>query len=544
MGLGSGIEGIAGHFILCWGWRRAGYAFLAGALSALAMAPANLFAILFVTIPVLVWLIDSTAADPARSGIRKTWQAFKTGWCFGFGYFLAGLWWIGSAFLVEADQFAWMLPFAVLLLPAGLAIFHGFGVVLARLLWTQDWRRLLVLGASLGLAEYLRGTVATGFPWNLIGYAALTNPLLMQKASVVGVYGVTVLCVPVFGLASLIIARPPGTRASVIAPFIAGLALIGADVGFGWHRLAANPQSAVDGVRMRIVQPNIDQAEKWAADVEERNFGLLIDLSRRDDPKTGAGLAGTTFLVWPESTFPFVLTERADALSALGELLPPGTTLIAGAVRTGPPTPGQIREHAFNSVYSINDRGEITGAADKVHLVPFGEYLPMQELAEAFGVEQLTHLRGGFTAGQRRVTLDGGQAGRFLPLICYEIIFSGQIMPDGERPAWLLNLTNDAWFGSTPGPYQHWHQAVVRGVEEGLPVVRAANSGISSVSDANGRIVAMAGLGERTAFDAELPRAVSATIFSRMGNSLYWAITCMFLATALFHRQSRLQSRH
>ncbi|MGI9400093.1 MAG: apolipoprotein N-acyltransferase [Rhizobiaceae bacterium] len=537
MGIGAISERCVGHLILSWGWRRNAYAFLAGCFSALAMPPFDFFVILFVTIPVFVWLMDATASDPGDSITGKAWQAFKTGWWFGFGYFLAGLWWIGSAFLVEADQFAWMLPFAVLLLPAGLAVFYGLGAILARFLWTQDWRRLLILGASIGIAEFLRGTILTGFPWNTIGYAALTTPVLMQKASIFGIYGVTVLCITVFALPALIIGRPPGSRAGAVLPFTAGLLLIAADAGYGWYRLSKHPQEMVDDVRIRIVQPAINQAEKWVAEVEERNFNLLLDMSRGKNQETPSGLSGITHLIWPESTFPFILTERADALAALGELLPSDTMLIAGAIRTEPPAPGQTRQRVFNSVYTINDQGEISGAADKVHLVPFGEFLPFQEVAESMGIQQLTHLQGGFEAGRSRIQLDGGTAGTFLPLICYEIIFPSQIREEGQQPQWLLNVTNDAWFGITPGPYQHWRQAVVRGVEEGLPVVRAANNGISSVSDAYGRILVTAPLGKQTVIDSPLPVGSAHTLYSRTGNLLFLIIAGVFIATRPFNRR-------
>ncbi|HSO46383.1 MAG TPA: apolipoprotein N-acyltransferase, partial [Rhizobiaceae bacterium] len=242
---------------------------------------------------------------------------------------------------------------------------------------------------------------------------------------------------------------------------------------------------------------------------------------------------GTSLLVWPETAFPFLLTERRDALSSLSAMIPDGTILVAGAVRVEQPAAGQRGEMAFNSVYTIDTAGEITGAGDKVHLVPFGEYLPLQELAESIGLEQLTRMRGGFEAGSGRTLLDGGSAGRFLPLICYEIIFPGAILDGQERPAFILNLTNDAWFGMTPGPYQHWRQAVLRGVEEGLPVVRSANTGISSVSDPAGRIIASIPLGIRGVADAALPLQLPQTIFARYGNGLFLALLAVFVIVSL-----------
>lgn len=527
------IDRLAGGFILSFGWRRALAAFVAGAVSALAMPPFDFFFVLFLTFPVLVWLMDATASDPAR-GVGRFWQAFKTGWCFGFGYFLAGLWWIGNAFLIEADQFAWMLPFAVMLLPAALAVFYGVAMMIARLFWRNDWRRLLALGGAIALAEYLRGAILTGFPWNAIGYGAMTNPLAMQKASVFGLYGVCALAVPVFSVGALAASPRHGSRGGIALPLLAALAIVCADFGFGYWHLRSAPLETVENVRVRLVQPAIDQSEKWTPDVQDRNFGLLLDLSRGSGGD--GGLADISLLVWPESAFPFILTQRSDALAALGELLPASTMLVAGAIRL---EPGQETGRPFNSVYTINAQGVVSGASDKLHLVPFGEYLPFQETAESFGLMQLTHLRGGFQAGQKRRLLDAGRAGRFLALICYEIIFPGQITQDGERPDWLLNLTNDAWFGLTPGPYQHWRQAVVRGVEEGLPVVRVANSGISSVTDSHGRIVARIDLGKRGIADTALPVAGMPTVYSRYRNLPFLAILALFGVILILPRRSR-----
>ncbi len=525
------MERLAGYFILAWGWKRRLLAFLAGALSALAMPPFDAFPVLFLTFPVFVWLLDATAADPSPTLFARLRKWFATGWWFGFGYFLAGMWWIGAALLVEADRFAIFLPLAVLGLPAVLALFWGLGALLAGLLWKEGWRRVLALAFGLGVAEYLRGIILTGFPWNSIGYAAMTTPLTMQKAAVFGLYGVTALSVAVFAAPAILAPRIPQNRLSAMAGI---LLLAVADIGFGAWRLAHFPAQMVAGVSVRLVQPAIDQSEKWSPGIEDRNFRQLLDLSTRATSPEKPGLSGTTLLVWPETAFPFILTERPDALSALGAMIPPGTVLAAGAVRIEPPTPGRKRELAFNSVYVIDDTGAIAAAADKRHLVPFGEYLPFRELAESLGLEQLVRMPGGFEAGTSAVLLDAGKAGKFLPLICYEAIFPREAFQSAARPDFVVNVTNDAWFGMTPGPYQHWRQAVVRGVEEGLPVVRAANDGISSVSGPLGRVVEKVPLGVRGVIDSELPAAIPPTLFSRLGNTLFAVILAVFFVISVW----------
>ena len=530
------MERLAGYFILSWGWKRRLLALLAGALSALAMPPFDLFPVLFVTFPVFVWLLDATAADPSPTLIGRIAKWFATGWWFGFGYFLAGMWWIGAALLVEADRFAIFLPLAVLGLPAALALFWGLGALLAGALWREGWRRVLALAFGLGVAEYLRGTILTGFPWNSIGYASMTMPLTMQKAAVLGLYGATALSVAVFAAPAILAPRIPQNRLGAMAAI---LLLVVADVAFGAWRLARFPTHMVAGVSLRLVQPAIEQGEKWSPGAQDRSFRQLLDLSTRATSPDKPGLSGTTVLIWPETAFPFVLTERPDALSALGAMIPPGTVLVAGAVRVEPPAPGRKRELAFNSVYVIDDGGAIAAAADKRHLVPFGEYLPFRELAERLGLEQVVSTPGGFEAGTGPVLLDAGAAGSFLPLICYEAIFPREAFAGAPRPDFVVNLTNDAWFGMTPGPYQHWRQAVVRGVEEGLPMVRAANDGISSVSDPLGRVVEKAALGVRGVIDSELPAAVPATIFSRLGELPFLAILAVFFAISVWPGKRR-----
>ena len=544
MRLAAGVDRIAGEFILLWGWRRALAALIAGALSALAMPPIYAFPILFLTFPVLVWLMDATAADPPSGFFGRFSAGFVTGFAFGFGYFFAGLWWVGAALLVEADQYAWMLPFALTLLPALLAAFWGGVTGVAVLVWREGWPRILLLAGMLSLGEYLRGTLFTGFPWNTIGYAAMPTPLAMQSSALIGLYGVTVLSLPVFGVLAL---RPlPVRRTRVPAMFaMAAATLVLFHMGYGAWRLSVVPGGLREGVLLRIVQPDIDQAEKWSPDMEARHFTTLLRLSSPGLANPPPGSEPVTHIIWPESAFPFVLTERPDALTALGEMIPDGAMLIAGALRVEPPATGTgaagRRERVFNSVLAIDDSGEIVGAADKVHLVPFGEYLPLQEWAEAIGIRQLTHLRGGFEPGVGAKLLAAAAAGRFLPLVCYEIIFPGAAATGAERPDFIVNVTNDAWYGMTPGPYQHWHQAVVRGVEEGLPVVRAANNGISSVTDAAGRTIALLGLGRRGAIDARLPLPAPATLYSEWGNLPFFCFCVLFLALGIIAGRGRFR---
>jgi len=501
--------------ILAWGWKRAAIALLAGMLSALAMAPFNAWPVLFLTFPVAVWLIDGAAAGRLR-GVPA---AALSGFCFGFGYFVPGLYWTGYAFFVDAQTFAWLSPFAVLGLPAYLAIYPAIGFALARLLWTKDVSRIVALAIGLTVSEWLRGHLLTGFPWNAYGYA-LSEPLaLAQIASVIGLWGMTFLAVAIFASPAVLIDGKSRGRKPWIAP-VAALALLLAMGIFGAIRLSLHPTKMVANVKLRIMQPNLQQDVKFNYSAKREVMQKYLALSDRASGPQSTGVRDVSILIWPESAFPFFLTREADAMAQIADLLPKGTVLITGAVRMPDDArPGQRVTRAYNSIYMIDHDGSVLSVYDKLHLVPFGEYLPYQKWMEMLGFSQLTKMQGGYLPGTRRRPLDIPNAPRALPLICYEAIFPGSVAEHGDRAGWIVNLTNDGWFGNSTGPYQHLQQARLRAIEEGLPVVRAANTGISAVIDPVGRIVAGLGLGIEGVLDAGLPAAIAPTVYSRISDT-------------------------
>jgi apolipoprotein N-acyltransferase len=314
---------------------------------------------------------------------------------------------------------------------------------------------------------------------------------------------------------------------------LAGLAIYGA------VRLARNATTFVADVRLRIMQPNLQQDEKFNYSAKQSVMNRYVALSDRATGPQSAGVRDVTHLIWPESAFPFFLTREADALADIARLLPQGTVLITGAARLAETTPTQQSLRAYNSIYVIDHDGSILSVYDKVHLVPFGEYLPFQDFLERLGLMQLTKVQGGFLAGERRRAMSVPRAPAFLPLICYEIVFPGAAVPRGERPGWLLNLTNDGWFGISPGPYQHFQQARVRAIEEGLPLVRAANTGISAVVDPLGRVIKSLPLGSEGVLDSALPREIPATLYRRLGDAPTGLIVGAILAAGLVRRLRR-----
>ena len=435
--------------------------------------------------------------------------AFAVGWWFGFGYFIAGLYWTAIAMLSEPERFAWMVPFAVFGLPAILALFPGLAALATWMAGCRSWGRVLALALAWTVAEWLRGHVLSGFPWNLIGYVWSAWPEMIQLAAVTGVYGLGFLTVVLAALPACFGEPTPGRRGR-LALAAAGLAVLAMLWGGGTMRLAGAALETEPGVRLRVVQPNIRQPHKGREELRAAQFATYLRMS------SSAGLDRVSHLVWPETALPFYLSREPALARLIGGLLKPGGLLLTGAPRieSGAGRPPRI----WNSVHAIDAGGRLVASYDKFHLVPFGEYLPLRRLLERLGVEKITPGALDFSAGlgPRVLALPGlPPVG---PLICYEAIFPGRVVAPGARPAWLLNVTNDGWFGLSSGPHQHFAMARMRAVEEGLPLVRAANTGISAVVDPFGRIVARLGLGRSGVLDSVLPRALPAPPYGRYGD--------------------------
>ena len=512
------------------GWRCRAAAVVAGAASVLALAPFFVWPILWLTLPALVWLTDGafergTRNHGERWHRRPAAAATEIGWWFGFGYFLAGLFWIGEAFLVDAEVFAVLMPFAVLLMPAGLALFHAAATALAASFWRTGIYRVVTLALSLSAMEWLRGHMLSGFPWNVLGYA-LTHPVsLMQSVVVFGIYGLTLIAVLVFALPPVLWSEAQGRGSRRAALAVAVLPLLIASAA-GHIRLALGTSAVVPGVKIRIVQPSILQRDKWRPENQERIFFDHIDLSRRDAAGTIDNLNGITHVVWPEAAMPFLPLDAPEALAAIGALLPEGTVLIAGALRAqqAPPASPRLRIF-FNSLLVFGRGGVLLTRYDKIHLVPFGEFLPLRRVLEAIGLRQLSQAIGTFDFGvSPRPLLDIPGLPPALPLICYEAIFPGALVQGAERPGVMVNVTNDGWFGNTTGPRQHLHQARVRAVEEGVPIIRAANNGVSAAFDGYGRPLGRIDLDVRGVIDVPLPTALQPPPYARFGDSIFFTI--------------------
>lgn len=532
---------MAQRLLLTWGWRRAGTAFAAGAVSVLAQAPFHLAPVLFVTLPVLVVLIDGSASV-GRRGLNRLGPAAITGWWFGFGYFLAGLWWLGSAFIVGGEQFIWLMPLGVVGLPAVLAFFPALGIAIARLLWSSGPLRIFALAFGLGSSEWLRSWLFTGFPWNSVGQAFANHLVLAQVSALIGSDGLGLLAIAIFAAPALILTGR-SAAARWVVPGLAALALSGI-AAFGLVRLQAAGGVKIDfstlptvpNVRLRIMQPNIAQDLK---NQPPPGMEVLEGFFRLSDVAKGAhasGVADVTHLIWPESPFPFVLERTPQALEAIGRFLPATTQLITGSIRAEP-VAGEARRYRYFNSMQVLDKSGITASYDKVHLVPFGEYLPFEGALRALGLQQFVNVIGGFTASPARKPLAISGFPLVIPAICFEAIFSRELIADNRGEAVFISVTNDAWFGYTFGPYQHLAQARLRAVEFGQPLIRAANSGVSAVFDPYGRELASLPLGVADVLDLPLPRGLPDTLYRRTSWYSFASVMILFFVLALFGRR-------
>jgi apolipoprotein N-acyltransferase len=530
------MQRLAAYVILSSGLRRFLIALIAGAISSLAQPPFYVFAVNFITMPVLLWLVDGASGDPERGILARRLPSFWVGWAFGMGYFVAGLWWTGAALLVEADEFAWALPLAILGLPAYLAFYYGLATLIARLLWTDGFSRLLALAAAFGFAEWLRATLLTGFPWNGIGYTMMPFPVMMQSASVVGIYAMNTLSVLVFAAPALVLTGRGGRAAATLA-----LALLAAHIGYGVYRLrGADVADSAEARTVRLVQPNIDQAEKIDDNKRKSIFEKHLALTA-EKPKSGG--KRPDYVIWPETSIPFILTQNPDALVRIADVLEDGQVLFAGAVRTendGTGTPTRY----YNSAYMIDSQGQIVGASDKVHLVPFGEYLPFEPFWNSLGLNAIASLPGGYSSASRYQNLTAPDGMKFLPLICYEIIFPDESAGEAAKADAIVNLTNDGWFGRTPGPWQHFHQARIHAVETGLPVLRNSNSGISAIIDGYGQVKQGLDFDAVGVIDGKIPPKVTVAFSSENRTRNFWLLELALLLAPLFTRVSFIFGRN
>ena len=496
------------------GWRRHLAAGLLGATAALAMAPFGLWPFLLFSYAGLYILLSG-------AGIR---QGAISGFFHAYGFHVAGLFWIAEAFFVDADRYALLSPLPVLGLPLLLGIFQGLASALFLWLRPRGWLFApLIFAAALGAGEWARGSLFTGFPWNAPGYGWAGSDAMMQFAALFGVGGL--------GFLTLLVAALLGEAAYRRRPVPLALAaaiLLALFAGGLW-RLNGAQRVVWPDIRLRIVQANVPQKEKWAKETRFAHFSRQFQISSLPGEKP------VTHLIWPETATPYDLGLSLGPRRLVGEAAAalPGGLVLTGAIR-------RERENGvsriFNSLFAIAPGGEIAGVYDKRHLVPFGEYLPLRSLLRVIGLEALAAEGGDFSSGRGEAVLRLPGLPPVRPLICYEAVFPAEVSVAGRPMAWLLNITNDAWFGEWTGPYQHFAISRFRAVEQGLPLIRAANTGISAFVDPYGRVISSLGLGRSGFIDGDLPRPLPPTLYVQWGEWPLWLLVSTLLLLALWRR--------
>lgn len=484
--------------------------FVWGAVAALALAPLSLTGAFFISFAAFILLLKKT------DDVKDT---FLRAFCYALGFHAFGLYWISASLFIDIGKYFFVLPFSLLALPAYLAFLFAMAATTALPFKKNRITYAVMLPTLIFFSEVVRATALTGFPWNLFGTVWADNPAMLQSTSLFGVYGLTLLTLLAASSLSLMVDKP--ARHEVI--MFAILWLLCAGLGFwGQQRLDQTITTHVDGITLRLVQGAVEQKDRRTYEQREAAFAHYLDLSKikTDNPPT--------HIIWPETATPFFINTSENIRKILQKIVPQGGALITGA-------PLKNGDAFYNGLAALDDAGNLVARYEKARLVPFGEFIPLRDLWSAFPIA--ADVIGGqsdFSRGDGPRTLRARSLPPFSPMICYESIFSGGVVDKKDRPEFLLQVTNDGWFGDTSGPHQHFAMARMRAVEEGLPLVRSANTGISAVVDALGRTEKLLPLGAQGVLDAPLPKPLaSPTLFSLYGNFPAFALALMIFIGVL-----------
>lgn len=504
------------------------FAFIFGCLSAFAMQPYNLFPFLILGIAGF-WILLSAA--------HKKREGFGIGFLFGFGYMLSGTWWISNALRVGGNPYEWAIPLAMIGLPILLALFYMIagGIFVALNQKDRSLKSFLYFVIIMSAMEWIRGHALTGFPWNLYGMAWIDHLKIVQIANVFGVYGLSLITIMISAWCGFLLKghlnKPDKIRFSVLFSVI-----ILSIFTYGHFRLIQNPTIYNQDIVVRIISPNIPQDEKWDPVLYSHNFVKTIDAMSMNFESAQNLEAKTRILLLPETAFGSQFLNDENAKQALQETIKQyksKTYLFAGALRRDAQENTDKYDY-FNSLIALDETLSVRAIFDKFHLVPFGEYMPLQKYIPLAPIAAFE----GLTKGTGLQTWQIDAIPPVSPLVCYEIIFPSAVtQKNSTRAKWIANATNDAWYGISPGPYQHLAQAQMRAIEEGLPVARAANTGISAMIDSYGRILKQSALLETSAIETFLPNTTpQPTLYNLYGDKLFYILILILSAPLLWVR--------
>ncbi len=506
-------------------------AFLFGAMGVFSLAPFNIFLSLIISLSGFYFLLEK-----ADNSAKKS---FWIGFFFGFGFFVTGIHWIAISLLVDVKKFAWLIPFAISIIPACLALYFAvlslfYQKIIQKFVIRLDYQKIIILSCLIVIFEILRSYLFTGFAWNLYGYAMMFSIFAAQSAEFLGAYGLSFFAC-LFSFSAVLLLRR--NRDNVIF-FVILLLIFLANLLFGYCKIKNNPPK-FENRKIRVVQANIKQDMKWDDYLKYRNFKKHISMSQIKDK------SDIKAIIWPETAVPYILGRGKKIDKKLSDFVTQDQILITGSLRLETDETGKIVKDIYNSIFAINSKSQQV-FYDKHHLVPFGEYVPLQRFLPF--IEKITGGSGGFSSGDGPKTLEI-EGLKFSPLVCYEIIFPDKIIDLSKRPDLLVNLTNDAWFGNSLGPYQHFAMTRMRAIEYGISVARAANSGISAYIDVNGQIMKKINLNESGYFDVKLVKKTPhATIFSQFKYFVILSVMLIFILILVIDRKLRnkinLKNKH
>ncbi len=504
--------------------------FILGSLLTFCLTPYYWFWLGFVSLSGLLLIIHKA---------KSAKKALLYGFLFGFGHHTTGLYWISNSLLVDPDKFAWLIPFAVSIIPAYLSIYIAVVCWLTKKLSYQGVSKVMFFAGSWTLAEILRGHLFTGFPWNLTGYVFFERIELAQLGSVIGFYGMSLLAILIYSAPYSFVKNyiKDGNgniekrvgKSAISLFFISALLMAMLTINYWGEQRLSKYKGTEEDVDIRVVQPNISQREKFdrlrAGEHLYNYYSLTLAESEID------GFI-PDIIIWPEAATPYNLRKSPQMLGELKDIIPFSSYLILGTVRFED-SEDQEKYNFYNSIEIINSKGELEDQLyDKHHLVPFGEYVPLKKylpfISKIHGSEDF-----GVGNGPQTLKLDNAPA--FSPLICYEVIFPSEVVNKESKvkPKWILNVTNDGWFGISKGPYQHLDISRARAIEEGIPVIRAANTGISAVIDSLGQVRKQKNLNERGIIDSKLPSSLHfETFFAKSGNIISILLAGLFVTSA------------
>ena len=419
--------------------------------------------------------------------------------------------------LVDPAKNAWLIPFSIILLPAFLGIFIGMTTYISMLLSRSEMQLVFIFPVIWVFIEWVRGSIFTGFPWNLIGYSFTNLITISQTASIVGVYGLSLLAVSLCVSFSLLGSTK---KINLLLPVMFTI-LFGVIHLLGSDKLN-NSINEYKSIKIRLVQANILQNEKWLDEFRNNNFMKHYNLSKSDN------IENVDLIIWPETALTFTSPEKISNRKEMQDILDNGALLLSGMPRVIIDEDKNI--DLYNSIVVFDKALDILDSYDKVHLVPFGEYLPFRNILDYLGFSKLVFGEVDYSKGNGPKTIRLGKLPGFSPLICFEIIFPGKVIDPNDRPEWLISISNDAWFGNYAGPWQHFEMARIRSIEEGLPLVRVSNTGISGVIDSYGRILKLIPYGESGVLDHYLPASLPSTLYSRFGDIIVFTIGILIIS--------------